>query len=35
MRVSVYFFYIREYSRVSVGIYKNILKNKYLTLISA
>jgi len=35
MRVPVYFFHIRGYPRVSAGIYKNILKNKYLTIISA
>ena len=35
MQVPVYFFHIRGYPRVSMGIYKNILKNKYLTIISA
>ena len=35
MRVPVYFFHIHEYPRVPAGIYKNILKNKYLTIISA
>jgi len=35
MRVPVYFFHIRGYPQVSTGIYKNILKNKYLTIISA
>ena len=33
MRVPAYFFHICEYPRVPAGIYKNILKNKYLTLI--
>ena len=35
MRVPAYFFHICEYPRVPADIYKNILKNKYLTIISA
>ena len=35
MRVPAYCFHIRGYPRVPAGIYKNILKNKYLTIISA
>jgi len=34
MRVLVYFFHIRGYPHVSADIYKNILKNKYLIIIS-